>query len=176
MFVNQSPSKHRIVAATFALAGCTLSLYLGLFQYGEIDRVWEPFFGDGSDTVLHSGLLDPLSRWLGFPIHDAILGSAAYGAGDGVGIARGHEATRYRILRSHVNDGTDQRGIGDPARHRGSCMVYVLFSVSGDFGGYPPCFSSGFRKSVAFPPGHDKLGEGYVIAREPATNGRTDVI
>ena len=79
MFVNQSPSKHRIVAATLALAGCTLSLYLGLFQYGEIDRVWEPFFGDGSDTVLHSGLLDPLSRWLGFPIHDAILGSAAYG-------------------------------------------------------------------------------------------------
>ncbi|HEX4415779.1 MAG TPA: vitamin K epoxide reductase family protein [Lacipirellulaceae bacterium] len=69
----------RIVPASLALIGCGVSLYLGLYQYGAIAHIWEPFFGGGSATVLHAGVLEPLSRALGFPIHDAILGSLAYG-------------------------------------------------------------------------------------------------
>ncbi len=69
----------RIVAASLALVGCTLSLYLAIYQYGVIAHVWEPLFGNGSVGVLQSGLLDPLSRLLGFPIHDALLGAGAYG-------------------------------------------------------------------------------------------------
>jgi hypothetical protein len=39
---------------------------------GAIDSVWEPFFGDGSRTVLTSRISDLL------PVPDAALGAAGY--------------------------------------------------------------------------------------------------
>lgn len=64
------PQRLPIVAA--AMVGFAIATYLSLFQYGVIDTVWEPFFGDGSRVVLESGL----SRVL--PVPDAALGAAAY--------------------------------------------------------------------------------------------------
>jgi hypothetical protein len=43
-----------------------------LYQYGLLEDVWEPFFGRGSEQVLHS-FLSTLP-----PVPDAALGAAAY--------------------------------------------------------------------------------------------------
>jgi len=55
-----------------AILGFLISGYLGLYQWGIIESVREPWFERGSETVLHS----PLSRVL--PVPDAILGAMAY--------------------------------------------------------------------------------------------------
>jgi hypothetical protein len=47
-------------------------VYLALYQLGVLARVWEPFFGSGSQAVLHSGI----ARSLPFP--DALLGAVGY--------------------------------------------------------------------------------------------------
>jgi uncharacterized membrane protein len=47
---------------------------MGLDQMGLVPSTWEPFFGDGSERVLHSSF----SRAL--PIPDALLGAMAYAA------------------------------------------------------------------------------------------------
>lgn len=70
--------RRRLVSAALALAGCGIAAYLALYQYRVLDQVWEPFFGNGSRHVLQSDILRPISRALGFPVHDAALGGAAY--------------------------------------------------------------------------------------------------
>jgi uncharacterized membrane protein len=47
-------------------------VYLALYQLGLLTSVWEPFFGSGSQAVLHSGV----ARSLPFP--DALLGAVCY--------------------------------------------------------------------------------------------------
>ncbi len=69
----------RLLAAGLAILGCAISIYLASYQYGGLATVWEPLFGDGSERVLHSGLLDWLGRATGIRIHDALLGAIAYG-------------------------------------------------------------------------------------------------
>lgn len=69
---NPSAWGQRLPIVGVALAGCAVATYLALYQYGVVGTVWEPFFGDGSATVLHSGL----SRVL--PVSDAALGAAGY--------------------------------------------------------------------------------------------------
>ena len=53
---------------------------MALYQMRFIPSLWEPFFGDGSVTILNS----PISRLL--PISDATLGALAYLADAGAGI------------------------------------------------------------------------------------------
>ncbi len=53
-------------------AGWVVSRYLAAFQLGYIDRVRDPFFGEGSRLVLNSDLSH---AW---PISDAGLGAFAY--------------------------------------------------------------------------------------------------
>jgi uncharacterized membrane protein len=55
-----------------ALLGAGIASYLTLYQAGRIRQVWEPFFGAGSEVVLHSWV----SRTL--PVPDATLGVLAY--------------------------------------------------------------------------------------------------
>jgi uncharacterized membrane protein len=55
-----------------ALLGAGIAAYLTLYQAGLIRQVWEPFFGNGSEIVLHSWV----SRTL--PVPDATLGMLAY--------------------------------------------------------------------------------------------------
>ena len=51
---NPSAWHQRLPIIGLALAGFAVAGYLALFQVGVIDGVWEPFFGDGSRTVLTS--------------------------------------------------------------------------------------------------------------------------
>jgi hypothetical protein len=69
---NPSAWAERLPIAGVAVVGFAIAAYLTLFQLGVLDRVWEPFFGDGSRTVLTSGV----SRLL--PVPDAALGAAGY--------------------------------------------------------------------------------------------------
>src|ERR1043165_7183309 len=62
----------RLPLILLAAAGFAVALYLALYQFRILDRVWDPVFGSGSRRVLNS----PLSRWL--PVPDAALGAAAY--------------------------------------------------------------------------------------------------
>lgn len=72
--MDREPSSfpRRAAAALLALAGFLIAGYLGGYQVGWWDRVWDPFFGEMSTRVLGSGL----SRAL--PVPDAWIGAAAY--------------------------------------------------------------------------------------------------
>lgn len=69
---NPSAWKQRLPIVAVAMVGFAIATYLALFQYGVVDTVWEPFFGDGSETVLESRLSHIL------PVSDAALGAASY--------------------------------------------------------------------------------------------------
>ena len=69
---NPSEWSERLPIVFLALIGFGIALYLALYQYNVVGTVWEPFFGDGSRTVLDSRL----SRVL--PVSDAALGAAGY--------------------------------------------------------------------------------------------------
>lgn len=69
---NPSQWRQRLPIVAVALVGFAVASYLALYQYGVVATVWEPFFGDGSETVLNS----KLSRIL--PVSDAALGAASY--------------------------------------------------------------------------------------------------
>ncbi len=95
----QSPSSfdRRLPAALVALAGCAIATYLGLYQAGVFDRVWEPFFGAGSVAILHS----TVARML--PIPDALLGAVAYLVEFVLELWGDEERWRRRTLLTAVN-------------------------------------------------------------------------
>lgn len=69
---NPSRWAHRIPAIVLALTGCGIAAYLAAYQLGAFAHVWEPIFGDGSRTILHSSVAKLL------PVPDAGLGAAGY--------------------------------------------------------------------------------------------------
>jgi nucleoside-diphosphate-sugar epimerase/uncharacterized membrane protein len=69
---NPSSWSERLWIIAVALLGFGIALYLALYQWALLADVWEPFFGKGSEQVLHSAI----SRLL--PIPDAALGAFAY--------------------------------------------------------------------------------------------------
>ncbi len=69
---NPSRWRSRSLILVFAAAGFCIAVYLALYQWGVLSTVWEPFFGDGSERVLHSFV----SRLL--PVPDAFLGALGY--------------------------------------------------------------------------------------------------
>src|SRR5690242_1352099 len=69
---NPSAWGQRLPIVGLALVGFGIAAYLALYQLGVVARVWEPFFGAGSHTILTSGV----SRLL--PIPDAALGALGY--------------------------------------------------------------------------------------------------
>jgi uncharacterized membrane protein len=69
---NPSDWSHRRWVIGLALVGAGIATYLLLYQAGLMRQVWEPFFGDGSETVLHSWVSSTL------PVPDATLGVLAY--------------------------------------------------------------------------------------------------
>ncbi len=71
---NPSSFRHRLPVLLLAAIGCGIASYLALYQFGVLAHVWEPFFGEGSQRVLHSFV----SRLL--PVPDALLGAAGYAA------------------------------------------------------------------------------------------------
>jgi hypothetical protein len=71
-----------------AVCGFFVAPYLALYQWRVITAVWEPFFGNGSRTILDSSV----SRIL--PISDAALGAMGY-LGDAVtGVIGGRDRWR----------------------------------------------------------------------------------
>ena len=87
---NPSGWGQRLPIVVVALVGFAIATYLTLFQYGVVDTVWEPFFGDGSETVLESSL----SRVL--PVSDAALGALGYLADAVTGVMFGVQRWRRR--------------------------------------------------------------------------------
>ena len=62
----------RLPLIALAVLGTGIAGYLGLFQMHVITSVWEPFFGNGSRTILTSSASSVL------PIPDAVLGALGY--------------------------------------------------------------------------------------------------
>ena len=87
---NPSSWNERLWLIAVALIGFLISGYLALYQWGFFHDVWEPFFGSGSDRVLHS----ELSRML--PIPDAALGACAYALDVVAGVIGG--TSRWRTM------------------------------------------------------------------------------
>ncbi len=69
---NPAAWKERIPIIVLAMVGFFIAGYMGLYQLGIVTEVWEPFFGDGSITILNS----PVSHML--PVPDAVLGALSY--------------------------------------------------------------------------------------------------
>lgn len=87
---NPSSFKQRIPIVVLALGGFAIAAYLALYQFGVVRTVWEPFFGKGSETILHSWI----SKLL--PISDAALGALSYLLDAVTGVIGGR--TRYRTM------------------------------------------------------------------------------
>lgn len=87
---NPSRWGERIPILALALVGLAIASYLAAFQLGLVSDVFDPFFGDGSRTVLTSGV----SRVL--PIPDAALGAIGYLADVVSGVIGGRE--RWRTM------------------------------------------------------------------------------
>jgi len=62
----------RLPIVALAVLGILISRYLTAYQLGHIDRVWDPFFGEGTMTIITS----EMSR--AWPIPDAGVGTVAY--------------------------------------------------------------------------------------------------
>ena len=69
---NPASWGQRIPIVVLALVGVGISSYLALYQLHVINSVWDPFFGNGSETILNS----KVSRVL--PVPDAALGAFSY--------------------------------------------------------------------------------------------------
>lgn len=73
---NPAAWNQRLPICVLAFVAAAISTHLSMFQWGLIDSVWDPFFGDGSERVLKSGTAEKMYSILG--IHDAALGTLAY--------------------------------------------------------------------------------------------------
>lgn len=73
---NPSSWSQRTVVCLVALPAVLIASYMGIFQLGLIESVWDPVFGRQTITVLKSDVSHRMSRWFGIP--DAILGALAY--------------------------------------------------------------------------------------------------
>jgi uncharacterized membrane protein len=73
---NPSRWRQRVCICLTASVAALIAIYMGLFQWGLIDSVWDPVFGKQSERVLNSDLSHTMRRWLGIP--DAVLGAIAY--------------------------------------------------------------------------------------------------
>ena len=87
---NPSAWSQRIPLIVVATVGMAISSYLGLFQLGIVEHVWEPFFGNGSRKILTSSASHVL------PLPDAVLGAISYLADVVTGAIGGEERWRRR--------------------------------------------------------------------------------
>lgn len=69
---NPSSWPQRWIMIVTGFVGWMVSRYLGAFQLGFIDQIWDPFFGEGSLLVLNSNMSHSM------PISDGAMGALAY--------------------------------------------------------------------------------------------------
>lgn len=87
---NPSGWAERLPIVGLAVLGFAIATYLALDQYGVVSRVWEPFFGGGSEKVLHSWISGVL------PVRDAALGAFGYVLDAATGVIGGR--SRWRTM------------------------------------------------------------------------------
>ena len=87
---NPSAWSERLPIVGLATLGAVIAAYLASYQLRIVQDVWEPFFGEGSRTILDS----PVSTVL--PIPDAALGLLGYLADAVTGLIGGR--TRWRTM------------------------------------------------------------------------------
>lgn len=87
---NPSSWRQRLPIVGLALLGLGVAAYLSLFQLAILPTVWEPFFGDGSRTILTSRVSTVL------PVPDAVLGALSYLADAVTGVIGGRQ--RWRTM------------------------------------------------------------------------------
>ncbi len=85
---NPAKWSQRLPIVGLATLGFVIASYLALWQYGVVERVWEPFFGNGTRRVLSSRLSFVL------PISDAALGALGYLADAVAGLIGGVDRWR----------------------------------------------------------------------------------
>lgn len=91
---NPSSWSQRLPICIFAFVAAAISAHLALYQWGLIDRVWDPIFGMQSSRVVTSDVAEKMYHWIG--IHDAALGALAY-LGDAIfGFAGSTRRWQYR--------------------------------------------------------------------------------
>ena len=69
---NPAAWSQRLPIVVLATIGFIIAMYLALYQWDIFSTVWEPFFDDGSVTILNSKISHLL------PIPDAALGAFGY--------------------------------------------------------------------------------------------------
>jgi uncharacterized membrane protein len=69
---NPSTWLQRMPIAALGLLGLLISRYMAAYQMGHLDVVWDPFFPDGTRTVITS---ETSKAW---PVPDSALGSVTY--------------------------------------------------------------------------------------------------
>ena len=89
---NPASWRQRMPIIVLAVIGFVIAMYLTLYQWRVVSRVWEPFFGDGSVKILDS----KVSKLFPHPFTDAFLGALGYLA-DAVTGAIGGRA-RWRTM------------------------------------------------------------------------------
>ena len=87
---NPSTWGERIPLVIIGFVGFCVAMYLSLYQMKIIDTVWDPFFGDGTEKILTSGVSQS------FPIPDALLGAFGYGLDVVTGLIGGTERWRTK--------------------------------------------------------------------------------
>ncbi len=73
---NPSKWSQRVRIAGIAAIAFFIATYMGLYQWGLIDSVWDPVFGNQSMKVLDSEVSHKITSWIRVP--DSILGALAY--------------------------------------------------------------------------------------------------
>ncbi|MCB1215517.1 MAG: vitamin K epoxide reductase [Deltaproteobacteria bacterium] len=73
---NPSSWAQRIRVALIATSAVFIAGYLGLYQIGLTNTVWDPIFGRQSELVIGSDISHTMTGW--FRIPDAVLGALAY--------------------------------------------------------------------------------------------------
>jgi uncharacterized membrane protein len=78
MYGRSGPSgwNQRILLACLAALSTSIALYMGLYQWGFIEHVWDPVFGKQTEAVLRSDVSHLLYKYGRIP--DAILGAVTY--------------------------------------------------------------------------------------------------
>ena len=87
---NPSTWGERIPLVIIGFVGFCVAMYLSLYQMKIIDTVWDPFFGNGTEKILTSGVSQS------FPIPDALLGAFGYGLDVVTGLIGGTERWRTK--------------------------------------------------------------------------------
>ena len=91
---NTSSWSQRLRIAGIAMVGVVISSYLAAYQWGWIDSVWDPIWGEQSARVLDSETSHQMQRWMGIP--DAALGALAYLGDVLFGLAGSTRRWQYR--------------------------------------------------------------------------------